>query len=76
MDVVLADQLGGDGFVHRALQRLALADELAAHIDEGGVRAHCEAGDQAALDQGMGSWRRMSRSLQVPGSDSSALTTR
>ena len=39
------------GLVDRRLQALALADELAAHVDEGGVRAHGEAGDQAALDQ-------------------------
>ena len=39
------------GLVDRRLQALALADELAADIDVGGVRAHGEAGDQAALDQ-------------------------
>ena len=51
VDVVLADQPGLIGLVDGALQRLALADELAAHIDVGGDRAHGEAGDQAALDQ-------------------------
>ena len=51
VDVVLADQPGLVGLVDGALQRLALADELAAHIDVGGDRAHREAGDQAALDQ-------------------------
>ena len=49
---------------------------LAANIDVGGVRAHREAGDQAAFDERCGSLRMISRSLQVPGSDSSALTTR
>ncbi len=53
VDVVLADQLGLVGLVDRRLQPLALADELAAHIDVAGVRAHREAGDQAALDQQM-----------------------
>ena len=51
VDVVLADQPGLIGLVDGALQRLALADELAAHIDVGGDRAHGEAGDQAAFDQ-------------------------
>ncbi len=32
---------------------LALADEFAAHIDVAGMRAHREAGDQAAFDQQM-----------------------
>ena len=53
VDVVLADQLGLVGLVDRGLQALALADELAAHVDVAGVRAHREAGDQAALDQEM-----------------------
>lgn len=49
--VVLADQLGLIGLLDRALQRLALADELAAHIDVGGNRTHGETGKQRALDQ-------------------------
>ena len=53
MDIVLANQVGGIGFVHRALQRLALADEFAPHIDVAGMRPHREAGDQAAFDQRM-----------------------
>ena len=53
VDVVLADQPGLVGLVDRRLQRLALADVLAAHVDEGGVRAHREGGDQAALDEKM-----------------------
>ena len=53
VDVVLADQLGLIGLVDRGLQALALADELAADVDVAGVRAHGEAGDQAALDQQM-----------------------
>ncbi len=51
MDIVLADQFLGIGFVHRALQGLALADELAPHINVAGMRAHREAGDQAAFHQ-------------------------
>ena len=47
--VVLADQPGVIGLVDRALQRLALADELAAHIDVGRDRAHGEAGDAGSL---------------------------
>src|SRR5690606_1827496 len=39
------------GLVDGALQRLALTDELAADIDVGGLRAHGEARDQAALDK-------------------------
>ena len=53
VDVVLADQPRLIGLVDGALQRLALADELAADVDVGGVRPHGEAGDQAALDQEM-----------------------
>jgi hypothetical protein len=37
------------GLVDRGLQRLALADELAANVDVGSVRAHREAGDQRSL---------------------------
>ncbi len=51
--VALADQLGLVGLVDRPLQRLALADELAAHIDVSGDGAHGETGHQAALDQRM-----------------------
>ena len=53
VDVVLADQLGLVGLVDRRLQLLALADELAAHVDVAGVRAHREGGEQRALDQQM-----------------------
>ena len=49
--VVLADELGGVGFIDGGLQALALADELAAHIDEAGVRPHGERGEQRPLDQ-------------------------
>src|SRR6185312_4677293 len=53
VNVILADQLGRIGLVDRRLQVLALADELAAHIDVAGMRAHREAGDEAAFDQKM-----------------------
>ena len=53
MDVVLADQLCGVSLVNGALQRLALADELATDIDIAGMGAHRERGDQAAFDQRM-----------------------
>jgi hypothetical protein len=49
--VALADQAGLIGLVDRQLQRLALADELAADVDVGRDRAHGETGDQATLDQ-------------------------
>src|SRR5690606_20889936 len=49
--VVLADQAGLVALVDRPLQRLALADELAAHIDVGRMRLHGETGDHAALDE-------------------------
>ena len=51
VDVVLADQLGGIGFVDRGLEALAFADEFAAHVDVAGVRPHRERGDEAAFDQ-------------------------
>ncbi len=54
VDVVLADQLGGVGFVDGALQAFALADELAANIDVARVRAHREAREQCAFDQQVG----------------------
>ena len=54
VDVVLADELGRVGLVDGGLQALALAHELAAHVDVGGVRAHGEGGEQRALDQEMG----------------------
>src|SRR5262249_47008076 len=53
VDVVLADQLGGVGLGDRRFEALALADELAAHVDVAVVGAHREARDQAALDQEM-----------------------
>ena len=51
VDVVLADELCVIGLVDRGLQYLALADELAADIDVGGMRAHGEAREQRAFDQ-------------------------
>ena len=53
VDIVLADQLRLIGLIDRGLQMLALADELAAHIDVADMRAHREAREQAALDQQM-----------------------
>ena len=53
VDVVLPDEPGFIGLVDRRLQALPLANELAAHIDEGGVGAHGETGDEAAFDQGV-----------------------
>ena len=53
VDVVLADQLRFIGLIDRGLQVLALPNELAAHIDVAGVRAHREAREQATLDQKM-----------------------
>ncbi len=51
VDVVLANQLGGIGFVDRGLEALAFADEFAAHIDVADVRPHRERGDEATFDQ-------------------------
>jgi len=48
---VLAEKARRIGLVHRALQRFALADELAAHIDVAGVRIHREGSDETALDE-------------------------
>ena len=48
---ILADQSGLIGLVDRRLQHFGLADIFAADIDIGGTRAHCETGDQRALDQ-------------------------
>ena len=53
MLVVLANQLGVIGFINSALQGLAFTNELTAHVNVAGVRAHCEPGDQAALDKCM-----------------------
>ena len=53
MDVILADEIGLIGFVDRALQRFALGDEFAAHINVTGARPHGEGGDESALDQRM-----------------------
>ena len=49
--VVLAEKAGIIALVDRRLQRLALADVLAADIDVGHMRTHGEARDHAALDQ-------------------------
>ena len=51
MHIVFADQLRLIGLIDRRLQALALAHEFAANIDVAGMRAHREAGDQAALNQ-------------------------
>src|SRR5690606_5887434 len=51
--VVLADEFGLVGLVDGALQRLALANELAAYINVCSLGPHRETGDQAALDQRM-----------------------
>src|SRR5579871_4286656 len=53
VDIVLADQLRLIGLIDRRLQMLALPDELAAHIDVTGMRAHREARKQATLDEQM-----------------------
>jgi hypothetical protein len=53
VDVILADEIGLVGLVHRRLQALALAHKLAADVDEAGMRPHGEAGHQAAFDQQM-----------------------
>src|SRR5215217_1455039 len=49
--IVLADQLGVVGFLNGLLKTLALAHELAAHVDEGKVRIHGAGCQQAPLDQ-------------------------
>jgi hypothetical protein len=74
---VLAQQPRVVGLVDGGLQGLALADVFAADVDVAGVRPHREglAIRQPSISV-CGSWRMISRSLQVPGSDSSALTTR
>ena len=53
VDVVLADQIGLVGLVHRSLKALTLADEFAADVDEAGVCPHGESGDETALDEEM-----------------------
>ena len=51
---VLADQPRLVGLVDGVLQAPAFVDEFAAHIDVGGMGAHGEGGQKAALDQMMG----------------------
>src|SRR3569833_1248366 len=48
---ILAQQAGRVGLIDGDLEVRRLVVELAADIDVAGVRAHREAGDQAALDQ-------------------------
>src|SRR5690606_22991729 len=52
--VVLADQLRVIGLIDRALQGLALADELAAHVDIGRPASHGETGHKAPLHPRVG----------------------
>ena len=68
VDVVLADQLGLIGLIDRGLQPLALADELAAHIDVAGIAAIAKHASRQPSTSRCGSCRMISRSLQVPGS--------
>ena len=53
MDVVFADELGGIGLIDGALERFALADVFAAHVDEASMRTHRERGNERAFDQEM-----------------------
>jgi len=76
VDIVLADELGRIGLGDRGLEAPALQNEFAANINVAGMCLHREAGEETPFDQNCGSLRMISRSLQVPGSDSSALTTR
>jgi len=48
---VLAQQARSIGFGDRSLQRLGLADELAAYVDVTGPRAHRIAGEKRTFDQ-------------------------
>ncbi len=74
--VVASKQARLVAFVDGKLQRLALADILAADVDVGRVRAHRKTGDHAALDQRERVVAHDFPVLAGPGSDSSALTTR
>ena len=74
---VLAEVAGGVGLLDRAQQPAVDVHDLAAHVDEGVVAADRVGGDDHALDQRAAASAIISgMSLQVPGSDSSALTTR
>src|SRR6516165_9221010 len=73
---VLPDQPRGIGLVDRRLQTLGLVIELAPYVNVAIMHPHPCRGQQAPLHALCGSLRRMSRSLHVPGSLSSALTTR
>src|SRR5271170_7828917 len=53
VDIVLADQPRLIGLVDSRLQAPALEDVLAANIDVGRLRPHCERGDERTLDEGM-----------------------
>jgi hypothetical protein len=76
VQVVLADQPGLVGLLDRHLQPLALRDELPANVDVGRVRPVAKLAIRQPSIKRCGSWRRRFRSLQLPGSDSSALATR
>jgi hypothetical protein len=67
---------GGIRLLDRAQQATVDVDDLAAQVDEGVVAADGEGGDRHALDEDCGLAIMSGMSLQVPGSDSSALTTR
>ena len=78
MIVDVAEEPGGARLVDaRACEDLVLGQVLAADVDEDVLRLDRVRGDQAALDAaGAGRVAMTSRSLNAPGSDSSALTTR
>ena len=53
VDVVLADEIGVIRFIDGALQRLALANVFAAHVNIACVRPHREGREQRSFDEQM-----------------------
>ena len=76
VDVVLADEPRLIGLVDRGLEMLALLYVFAAHVDVAASAPMANEAISAPSTSVCGSLRMISRSLQVPGSDSSALMVR
>jgi hypothetical protein len=73
---VLPQVSGGGGFLDGRLEDTDLLEELAAHVHERPVAPHGVGAAIMPSKRRCGSFSRMKRSVKVPGSPSSPLTTR